>query len=96
MRLHTTSIQGFGREREREGMYKILRAEQQKHKNQGPTYIIGDFNARGKRARTADEWKGIGQHTFHVQSASPLAGSEEVMENRQLFINFCLQENTWL
>ena len=56
-------------------------------KDNGLNYIIGDYNARVQCALNKDESEAIGPHTFETITADPLARSEEVIENRQLFMD---------
>ena len=47
------------------------------------------MNARVQKAMSREESKIIGQYTFEPDTANPLSRSEEVIENRQMLIEFC-------
>ena len=74
---------------EKEETYKALAKQYNIHKNQGPTYVLGDMNAIVQKAMSREESKIIGQYTFEPDTANPLSRSAEVIENRQILIEFC-------
>ena len=81
---HTTQIRIFSvyapqaerPTREKEQLYKQLTENYKKHKNKGPTYVLGDFNARIQ----CDEEDAVGRQTVHAQSADPLGKSDQVIK----------------
>ena len=78
-------------EEEKTDMYKLITKQMKKYTHKGPTYTLGDFNARVQtRLSPADE-QSIGPHTFDHRNADPLGRSEEVICSRQLFIDFCTE-----
>ena len=54
---------------------------------------MGDFNARVQKAMTPEEEEFIGQYTFEPETADPLRKTDEVLDNRQLFCDFCSINN---
>ena len=49
---------------EKERVYKELHKNTNKYKNRGPLYVIGDWNAKIRRAQNKAERKHIGKWTF--------------------------------
>ena len=76
---------------EKKQSYKTLDEAYRKHKGKGPTYIFGDMNARVRGIATHHEKGIVGSYTFDQQSANPMAQFKEVIENRQMFIDFCIK-----
>ena len=87
--VNTYILQAMRPTVEKEETYKALAKQINTHKNQGPTYVLGDMNARVQKAMSREESKIIGQYTFEPDTANPLSRSEEVIENRQMLIEFC-------
>ena len=75
---------------EKEQTYKHLARHYKLHKNEGPTYILGDMNARVQKRLNRSESTVIGEHTFEPHSADPMGRSDQVIENRQMLIDFCM------
>jgi len=73
--------------KEKEEFYKVLKKEWQKHKAKGPTYILGDFNARVQKKLSINEY-GIGNHTFNPTNITLENTTDEVLDNRKHFIDF--------
>ena len=80
-------------EEEKEEAYDILTKYTRSYVHKGPTYVLGDFNARVQARITEEEAEVIGPHTFEKESANPFGRSDEVVNSRQLFINFLINNN---
>jgi endonuclease/exonuclease/phosphatase family metal-dependent hydrolase len=80
--------QAFIAEEEKEAVYKVLTEHTRKSVHKGPCYVTGDFNARIQARISTDEEAVIGPHTFDKHNADPLSRSDEVVQNRQLFIDY--------
>ena len=70
--------------------YNNVRKTFSKHKANGPTYIMGDFNARVQKKLNASETS-IGNHTFdkYGDRIGERALDYPTRENREIFIGFC-------
>ena len=70
--------------------YDNLKRTFQKHKSKGPTYIMGDFNARVQKKLNEQE-RCVGEHTFdkHRDRIGERAIDYPTRENREMFIHFC-------
>ena len=65
LNLITTYAPHAGRaEAEKDAFYGELQQTHDKYKNKGPTFVMGDLNARIGKAVSASEKRIIGQHTF--------------------------------
>ena len=60
----------------------------------GPTYTMGDFNARTQNAKNITEQEIIGPHTFDTFADNSHLQTADVQENRNLFISHCIETNT--
>ena len=91
--IATCIPQAMKPEEEKIQMYKLITKQMEKYTHKGPTYTLGDFDARVQtRLSPADE-QSIGPRTFDHRSADPLGRSEEVICSRQLFIDFCTENH---
>ena len=59
---------------EKQEHYETLKRTQRKHQSKGPTYTIGDFNARIQKKQSESETP-IGNHTFDINN--PRTEAEE-------------------
>ena len=80
-------------EEEKHQIYKEIRHILCKCRSKGPTYLIGDMNARIQKAEGRSERECIGPNTFEPESARVGNQSENVQQNRDLLIELC-QEPT--
>ena len=76
-------------EQERDDFYEELQRQYNSSKGKGPTYILGDMNARVQATHGDEEVQIVGPNTFDANNADPLGRSEQVIENRQALIDFC-------
>ena len=60
---------------------------------QGTYLHLRRLQRKSPKTTNAQERCHIGQHKFEQITATPLAQSEDVLENRQRFINFCMAED---
>ena len=81
---------------EKETTYEQLNKEMQKKIGKGPTYVLGDMNARIQTKLGTAENGIVGKHTFSPETADPIGRSDNVIENRQLLINFCMRHKCQL
>ena len=77
-----------GTEEEKNEFYEILKNKQKKHQNKGPTYVMGDFNARVQN-RTDEGESMVGPHTFDRENSTVEGQKEGVADNRQRFLTYC-------
>ena len=63
-----------------------------KHKAKGPTYQLGDFNAR-VQTRLPGEAEILGTHTFNKQKITLDEQAPDTRTNRQLFIEHATATN---
>ena len=87
-------------EEEKEAFYEDLQLLYSSYKNKGPTWIMGDMNARIVKATSEEEQSYIGKFTFRPESASALSGNDGIVHNRSLLVSFCMGNecilaNTW-
>ena len=75
-------------ENEKEQFYAILQQTYNRLKGSGPTVILGDLNARVGKAQEEWEKNLIGKHTFSPETANVSQQSEDVRDNRTLFVSF--------
>ena len=59
-----------------------------KHQTKGPTFTLGDFNARIQRKMTEAETP-IGPHTFDKHNTR--TQETNVRESREIFVNHCIE-----
>jgi len=78
---------------DKERAYKIVDQIIRKHKNKGPTIILGDFNARIQKARNREEKQYMGEHTFDKNNTNIYNRGEGVQENRELILDLCRKHN---
>jgi exonuclease III len=83
--------QAFRPDEEKEAVYKELTKYTKKYRHDGPTYVLGDFNARVQARTNEAEEEVIGPHTFERGTADPWNRSDEVICNRQNFIGYCTE-----
>ena len=76
-------------EEEKHAAYDNLTKHYKRHRNNGPTYILGDMNARIQARTTEEEGGIIGAHTFEPETANITQRSDEVILNRELLVEFC-------
>ena len=74
-------------------IYNDLRHIINKCRNKGPTYLIGDMNARIQKAEGRMERECIGPNTFEPESARVGTQSENVQQNRDLLIELCQDQS---
>ena len=60
---------------------------------QGPTVLLGDFNARVGKTTSKAEATCAGKYALLPEENLPSKFSEDVRTNRELFIDFCLQHS---
>ena len=87
-------------EEEKESFYSELQETYSSYETKGPTWILGDMNARIVKASTEEERNYIGNFTFRPQEVNPFSENDQVMENRNLLLSFitaneCILANTW-
>lgn len=61
-----------------------------RYKSKGPTYMMGDFNARIHCSNGKVEKDCVGPYTFDTEHVNPVGRHENSVYNRQLLIDFCL------
>ena len=66
--LSTYSFTSNATEEEKNEYYEVLKEKQSKCQTQGPTYTMGDFNARPQIAQNATERNRIRPHTFNKEN----------------------------
>ena len=81
--------QAFRSEEEKEQAYKDLNSHPRKHKRNGPVYISGDMNARVQKKVSSEEAHIVENHTVELHTADPMQGNDQVIQNRQLLLDFC-------
>ena len=90
MNIYSIYIPQAGRDTEdKESMYQILTETVKKTTHKGANYILGDFNPRVQMCLDETEQHVVGKHMFDPGTADPMNKSDNVIENRTLFINFC-------
>ena len=80
-------------EEEKEKVYNTTDKITKQTIKKGPTYIMGDWNAKVRKARNKEERKAIGKLTFEPDKISIHKQSENVTWNRNKCIDFCLKYN---
>ena len=70
-----------------ENLHKITR----ERKNKGPIYILGDFNSRLIYPTNEVEERIMGNHTLHQNGAAIENLTDEMMDNRDLLIEYCVR-----
>jgi len=83
-------------EEEKEAVYKKLDEITSKTKGKGPTYILGDWNARMQKQQNKEERKVFGQWTLEPDKTKVHELSEDVLWNRTRCIQFCLKHKFFL
>ena len=76
-------------EEEKEAVYKKLDEITSKTKGKGPTYILGDWNARMQKQQNSEEAQVFGKWTLEPEKTKVHELSEEVQWNRNRAIQFC-------
>ena len=73
---------------EKDKCYNILQDTYNEFKNKGPTYIIGDFNARMIYPNNDKEEETIGKYTMFENKEPMDKLTEGMLENRELLVQF--------
>ena len=76
-------------EEDKEKIYKKLEEITNKAKGKGPTYILGDWNARMQKHQNKEEFQVFGKWTLEPEKTNVHELSEEVQWNRNRCIQFC-------
>ena len=89
-----------GAEEEKNSFYETLHTTQTKSQVKGPTFSMGDFNARIQKSINEIEQEIIGRHTFDNCNTTVHEQTTEVQESRHLLIEHCIKTrsrimNTW-
>ena len=80
-------------EQDKEKVYQKLDEITSKTKGKGPTYIMGDFNARMQKHQNKEERRVFGKWTLEPEKTKVHELSEEVTWNRSRCIQYCLKHN---
>ena len=72
----------------KEQLYHMLSDIYAQVKDQGPTMIVGDFNARVGKPMGKDEESIAGIYTFLSAQKGPSREQPKVKENRELFMEY--------
>ena len=83
--------QAYRSKEDKDSFYNGLRTTHKTSQGTGPTFILGDFNARVQKAINAEERQVFGPNAFEITSADPLSKADEVIENRSLFLELCME-----
>lgn len=78
---------------EKDDAYRNLDIAFRKQKNKGPTFVVGDFNARLLEARSNWEREYIGRNTFEPETASIRSLSEGQTHNIDLLVLFACEHS---
>ena len=90
-----TKVAQDERNKLKEQLYGQLEEIQEKYSRQGPTMVLGDFNAKINRRKNQREEKIVGNHTFDRENAGdPENQDPTVRINRKLMVDFC-RENEY-
>ncbi len=81
---------------EKENEYKKLEETTNKAKGKGPTYILGDWNARMQKQQNKEDAKVFGKWTFEPDKCKVHELSDNVQWNRRRCIQFCQKNNLLL
>ena len=78
---------------DKEDMYAQIEKIATDNRAKGPVLIGGDFNARLQKPTDDEEKSIIGAHTFqgHIPNTAEMA--EDMLENRQLLISLCREQD---
>jgi exonuclease III len=83
-------------EEEKEIIYKKLDAITYKARGKGPTYILGDWNARMQAQQSKEESKVFGKWTLEPDKCKVHELSDAVKWNRRRCIQFCQKHKLFL
>ena len=84
------------KEEEKEKVYNKLDEITKKSKGKGPTYIMGDWNARMNKHQNKEERKVFGKWTLEPDKTKLHELCEDVLWNRTRCIKFCLKHKLLL
>jgi exonuclease III len=76
-------------EEDKDKFYEQLQIVSNRHKGRGPTYLLGDWNARVQSTYGVEEKTIGGPYTCDAKHADPMGRSDNAICNRQLLIYFC-------
>ena len=76
-------------EEEKEAIYRKLDAITNKTRGKGPTYLLGDWNARMQAQQSKEESKVFGKWTLEPEKCKVHELSDAVKWNRRRCIQFC-------
>ena len=80
----------------KEDIYKKLEEITNKTKGKGPTYLMGDWNARMQKHQNKEERKVFGKWTLEPEKTRVQDLSDDVTWNRNRCIQFCLKHNLFV
>jgi len=77
----------------KQNFYKKLSGTFNSCSKNGPTVLLGDFNARVGKITSKAEATCAGKYAFLSEENLPSKFNEDVRTNRELFMDFCLQHS---
>ena len=91
--ISTYAFTSNATEDEKRRFYRHLKNLQTKAQKLGPTFTMGDFNARFQKSLNETEQEMVGEHTFDKHFQNVHEQSNEVADNRTRFIAHCSEMN---